>query len=67
MILKNSKGIERHFEIIFEIEKDSNKYIVYKDPLTGNVYSGKNVKGKLLVLEDNELDYLNKILEKLDS
>ena len=67
MILKNNKGVERNFEILFEIEKEENKYIVYKDPLTDNIYGGKYEGEKLTILEDNEINYLNKIIEKLDS
>lgn len=66
MVLKNNKGVERNFEILFEVEKDKNKYIVYKDELNGNVYGGKYKKDKLVGLEDNEIEYLNKIIEKLN-
>lgn len=67
MILKNNKGLERHFEVLFEVEKDNNKYLVYKDPLTDNLYGGKYVEDKLIVLKEDELKYLNKIIEKINS
>lgn len=66
MILKNSKGIERNFELLFEIEKDNNKYIVYKDRITNNIYAGKENKNKLAILDENEINYLNALLEKMN-
>lgn len=66
MILKNSKGNERNFEILFEVIKEENKYIVYKDLLTDNIYGGKYDDNKLVVLNDDEVEYLNKMIEKLN-
>jgi len=66
MILKNNKGIERNFIILFEIIKNNEKYIIYKDPITNKIYSGKNDKNKLKILSDEEFDYINNIIEKIN-
>ena len=66
MILKNSNGNERNFEILFEVIKEDNKYIVYKDSITNNIYGGKCDNNKLIVLNDDEIEYLNKMIEKLN-
>jgi len=66
MTLRNSKGTERDFDILFEVEKNDNKYVVYKDQLTGNLYGGKYSDDTLVVLTEDELEYLNKIIEKIN-
>lgn len=66
MILKNNKGIEREFNILFEVEKNNKKYIIYRDPLTDNIYGGKCEGDTLKVLTDAELDFVNNILKKLN-
>lgn len=66
MILKNSKGIEREFNILFEIEKNNNKYIVYKDMMTNNIYGGKCKNDNLEALNEKEFEFINNILEKLN-
>jgi len=67
MILQNNKGKEKEFEILFEIKKNTNDYIVYKDIMTDKVYGGKINGDKLKALNDKEYKFLNKIVEKLDS
>jgi len=67
MILKNNKGVEKHFEIVFEVEKDNNKYVVYKDPLNDSLYGGKYIDEKLMALEDDELEYLDRLIERVNS
>ncbi len=65
MILKNNKGIERSFDILFELDKNNKKYIIYKDPLTENIYGGRFEKEKLKVLNDKEYEFVNNMIEKL--
>ena len=65
MILKNSKGKEKEFKLLFELEKDKNKYIVYKDEKTNNIYAGKQKKDDLCKIDESEYDFLNKVLEKM--
>ena len=66
MLLKNNKGIKREFEILFEVEKNDIKYVVYKDPVTDNIYFGKEIDNKLKKLEEEEYEYLNKVIEKIE-
>jgi len=66
MLLKNNKGIKREFEIVFEIEKEGNKYIVYRDPVTDNIYSGRKDENKLKKLSEEEFEYIKKVIDKID-
>lgn len=66
MILKNKNGKEREFELLLEINKDNNKYLVYKDYLTDNIYSGKLNNNKLDLLDDNEYEYINNLIKRID-
>ena len=65
MLLKNNKGIKREFEVLFEIEKDEDTYIVYKDPVTDNIYSGKKEENELKKLDDKEFEYIKNMIEKI--
>lgn len=65
MILKNNKGTERNFDVLFEVEKDNKKYIIYKDPLTENIYGGRFESDKLKALDDSEFEFINNMIEKL--
>ena len=65
MILENSKGKERNFKILFELHKNDSNYIVYQDITSTNIYAGKEKNNKLLVVNDEELDFLNNILDKM--
>lgn len=65
MILRNNKGTERDFDVLFEVEKNNKKYVVYKDQLTGNIYGGKLEEDKLKVLDDSEFEFINNMIEKL--
>lgn len=67
MILKNSNGKEREFKILLKIEKDKEKYAIYKDYLTNNLYAGKIKKNKLVILTDEEYIYINNIYERIES
>lgn len=65
MILKNKKGIERNFRILFEFENKNNKYVVYEDINTLNIYGGRLNDKKLEPLLDNEFKIINDMLEKI--
>lgn len=65
MLLKNSKGIKREFEILFEIEKDNILYIVYKDPVTDNIYAGKKDSDELKKLNEEEYEYIKGVINKI--
>ena len=65
MRLKNSRDVEREFELILKIEKDIDTYIVYHDHITDKLYSGKIKNKKLKALSEDELDYVNKVLERI--
>lgn len=66
MTIKNSKNVEKYVEIVFEVENDKNKYVIYKDPVTNNMYAGRYKNNKILALDDEEYKYLNDILENIN-
>ncbi len=65
MILQNSKGKVRNFQIIFEVEKKKKKYIVYQDINTKNIYGGIVEGEKLRPLVDKEYLYLDKLVSMI--
>ena len=67
MILKNKVGREKEFHLILEVVRNDSIYAIYKDPLTDNLYSGKYNDNKLVTLNDDEYEYLNKIIDKINS
>ena len=66
MTLKNSKGTERSVQILFEVEKNKKKYVVYKDPHTNNMYGGRLTKKKVKPLTDEELVLLDTMVKKIE-
>ena len=66
MILRNNNGKEREFKVLLKIERENNKYIVYKDSVTNNVYAGKYKGKKLCVLTDEEYEVINSIFERIE-
>ena len=50
MVLKNSSGSVRNFNILFKVEKNKNVYLVYKDVKKKKIYVRKIVKDKKIVL-----------------
>lgn len=66
MILKNNKEIEREFELLFEIQKDDNKYIIYKDIIGGSLYTSKVRDNKLIPLTEEEYQYIEKVVERIN-
>ena len=67
MILKNTNNTVREVAVLFEIEKDKNKYVVYEDYNTLNIYVGKYDKNKLKPVNDKEFNMVNNIFKKIDS
>lgn len=65
MILKNKKGTERKFRVLFELNKDNKEFIVYEDINTLNIYGGKKDGNILKPLDDSEYILLNDVLEKI--
>ena len=66
MKIKNNKGQERDTKLLFEIEKDKNKYLIYEDYITNKIYSGKLNNDKLEIINDKEYEFLNNILERIE-
>lgn len=66
MIIKNKSGKEREMELLLEIDNDNNKYLVYRDFLTNNIYSGRVSRKKLKVLNEEEYEYINNILKRME-
>ena len=67
MILRNKKGEERKFRLLYKIEHNDNLYLVYEDYITKKIYAGKKKQDKLKKLEEDELNYINKLIEKVSS
>jgi len=65
MILKNKKGTERKFRVLFELDKDNKEFIIYEDINTLNIYGGKKDGNILKPLDDSEYILLNDVLEKI--
>ena len=65
MKLRNKHDVERDFAIVLKIEKDNNTYIVYHDFVTERLYSGKLKAKKLKALSTEELEYVNKVWERV--
>ena len=65
MILRNSKGKERHFKVLFKLDKNGKTYIVYQDEMSGKYYGGLLKENKLKVLNDDEMMMINKVLERI--
>ena len=66
MILRNKKGTERNFRILFEYEKNNKKYIIYEDINTLNIYGGIKEENYLKPLEEQDYIFINSILEKIN-
>lgn len=66
MILKNSKGKERNFKLLFKLEYKNNTYLTYKDPISGKFYSGKLKGNTLKSLNEEEMIRMNKVLERIN-
>ena len=67
MILKNKAGKERNVNVLFEVEINGNKYVVFRDKATKNVYSSKYVKdNELNSLNTFEYEIINNILERMN-
>ena len=67
MILKNKAGKERNVNVLFEVEINGNKYVVFRDKATKNVYSSKYVKdNELNSLNTCEYEIINNILERMN-
>lgn len=66
MKLKNNKGKERNFDLLLKIEKDKKVYLVYRDPISNKIYSGKKEDNTLKVLDEKEIEFINKIMDKFN-
>ena len=63
MILRNSKGYERNFKVLFKIEYQNNCYLVYEDFITGKCYAGLKDSNHLKKVSKDDLLLVDKILE----
>lgn len=66
MILENKKGSQKEFTLLFEVKKNEKNYLIYQDKVSGNIYAGEKKKNKLQPIEKEMVEYLNKILEKMN-
>ncbi len=65
MILRNSKGHERNFKILFKIEYNNKCYYVYEDYITSKNYVGIIDGEYLKKVSLDEIAFIKKILEKV--
>ena len=66
MKLKNKNGKEREFELLLEVYKDGNNYLIYKDFISNKLYSSRKNDNKLEVLNEEEFEYKNNLIKKID-
>ena len=66
MILKNSKGQERNFKMLFKIEINDNIYFVYEDNITKKCYSGLKDGNKLKKIDKKNIMLLEEIIKKVN-
>ncbi len=66
MLVKNKKGSEREFKLLFKLEKNKESYLVYQDQITSKIYSGKRIKDTLKPVDEEEIKMLNNILERIN-
>lgn len=66
MKLKNKNGKEREFELLLEVYKDDNNYLVYKDYISNKLYSSRKNDNKLEVLNEEEFEYIDNLIKKID-
>ena len=65
IVLQNNKGSERCFQILYKIEYNNQVYLVYEDSFTKKIYAGLLQDKNLKSLPTEELNFFNKILEKV--
>lgn len=66
MKLKNKNGKEREFELLLEVYKDGNNYLIYKDFISNKLYSSRKNDNKLEVLNEEEFEYIDNLIKKID-
>ena len=66
MKLKNKNGKEREFELLLDIYKDGNNYLIYKDFISNKLYSSRKNDNKLEVLNEEEFEYIDNLIKKID-
>ncbi len=65
MTLENKKGMKKEFKVLFEVIKDEKEYLIYQDKTSEHIYAGLKNDDKLLKVDDDVFEHLNKILEKM--
>lgn len=65
MTLKNNKDQERNFKLLLKVENNNNSYLIYQDSITSKIYSGRKEKNKLKPLNEEELNFINNIIERI--
>ncbi len=63
MILRNKKGQERNFKILYKIEHNEEIYIVYEDYISSRFYVGLKKDNKLININEEETNFINSILK----
>ncbi len=65
MVLKNSKGKERNFNVILKIEKNHKVYIIYEDKYSNKIYAGIKEDNILKKLAEEDKHFINMVVERV--
>ena len=65
MILKNSKDKTRNFKLLFKYENREGTYLTYQDVNSKKLYAGKKEGNVLKKVDSEEVQMLEKILERI--
>ena len=66
MILRNHKGQERNFKLVFKIEHNNKLYYIYEDYVNSHYYVGFKDHQILKKITEEEMAFINQILEKVN-
>lgn len=66
MVLKNKKGQERNFNLLYKLELKEKTYFIYEDVITKKCYAGLQEGQELNVVSKEEIDLLERIIKRVN-
>lgn len=66
MVLKNKKGQERNFNLLYKLELKEKTYFIYEDIITKKCYAGLQEDHELNVVSKEEIDLLERIIKRVN-
>ncbi len=66
MVLKNKKGQERNFNLLYKLELNAKTYFIYEDIITKKCYAGLQEGQELNVVSKEEIDLLERIIKRVN-